>query len=81
MNLRKDYGLYITERRVEQGLTMRQLSEKTGVPAINISNIELEKIKGFSLHDLTRYLNELNIPLSEIIPDGVLFECKRGENW
>ena len=78
MKLRPNYGTYLTEKRVEKGLTMRELSKKTGVPAMNISSIELEKTKGFSLHDLRCYLKGFDIPLSEVMPeDGTLFECRR----
>jgi transcriptional regulator with XRE-family HTH domain len=81
MNLRKNYGTYITEKRVEKGLTMRKISEKIGVSAITLSNIELEKGK-YSLHNLTKYLKELDIPLSEVIQgDGAIIECQRGDNW
>jgi transcriptional regulator with XRE-family HTH domain len=78
--MRNNYSIYLTEKRIEYGLTMKKLSEKTGVSIRKIENIEKENAKGYSMHDLTRYLKGLNIPLSKIMPeDGVLIECKRGE--
>jgi len=43
MNIRKDYGNYLTGKRIERGLTVKKLAEKTGVPERNIDNIEREK--------------------------------------
>jgi len=81
MNMRKDYGNYLTGKRIEQGLTVKKLAEITGIPARNIDSIERENMKEFSLYHLKKYLEGLNIPLSDIMPeDGTLFECKRGEN-
>jgi len=69
MKIIDGYGLFLTGKRVEKGLTIKELSQKTGVPAMNISSIEIEKMKEFSLHDLTRYLEGLDIPLSEVVYD------------
>jgi len=80
MKIRNNYGEYLLGKRIEQGMTMKNLAEKTGVSITTIGNIEREDVKRFSLHDLSRYLKGLDIPLSEIMPeDGILFECKRGE--
>jgi len=82
MNIRKNYGYYLTGKRIEQGLTVKNIAEKSGVSSIKIDNIERENAEGFSLYDLNKYLEALNIPLSEIMPeDGILFECKKGEIW
>jgi transcriptional regulator with XRE-family HTH domain len=64
--LRPGYGEYLTGKRIERGLTMRKLAETAGIPAIKISNIELEK-KGYSLHDLRCCLKVLDIPMDEIM--------------
>jgi cytoskeletal protein RodZ len=63
---RPGYGIYITGKRIEKGLTVRKLSEETGIPAIKLSNIEMEKADGFSLHEFRQYLKALDIPSSEV---------------
>jgi len=68
MNIREGYGNFLTGKRIEQGLTMKKLAELSGVSERKILNIEKENMKGYSLHDLRRYLKGLNIPLSEIMP-------------
>ena len=78
MKIKDGYGLFLTGKRIEQGLTIKKLSEMTGVPIRNIENIERGDGKGWSLDNLTKYLKGLNIPLSDVLPeDGVIFECKR----
>ena len=78
MKFIEGYGLFLTGKRIEQGFTIKRLSEKTGVPIRNIENIERGDGKGWSLDNLTKYLKGLKIPLSEISPeDGIIFECKR----
>lgn len=62
------YGEYLTEKRIKQGLTIKQLSEKTNVPERNLLAIETEK-SNYSLCHLNRYLKALNIPLSEVMDD------------
>ncbi len=71
MDMREGYGNFLTGKRIEQGLTMKKLAELSGVSERNILNIEKENMKGYSLHDLRRYLKALNIPLSEIMPEEV----------
>ena len=66
--MRPGYGNFLTGKRIEKGLTVKQLSEKAGIPERNISNIEFEK-KGWSWHDLDRYRKCLDIPLSEVVYD------------
>jgi cytoskeletal protein RodZ len=69
IKLRNGYGIYIAGKRVEKGLTIRKLSEQTGIPAIKLSSIENEKTTGFSLHDFRQYLKALDIPSSEVFYD------------
>lgn len=69
MKPRDKYGEYITGKRIEKGLTLKQLSAMSGVPERNLAAIETEKAKNYSLHDLSRYLKALEIPLSEVIYD------------
>jgi cytoskeletal protein RodZ len=61
------YGSFLTEKRIEKGLTIRQISEGTGVPVRNIEAIETENIRRFSLHQITLYIRFLGVPLSEVI--------------
>jgi transcriptional regulator with XRE-family HTH domain len=67
--IKSGYGIYITGKRVEKGLTRRTLSEETGIPAVKLSNIECEKTNGFSLHDFRLYLKALGIPSNEVFYD------------
>lgn len=69
MRLIEKYGEYITGKRIEQGLTLKQLSEKSKVPERNLLAIETEKTKSYSLHHLRECLKALNLRLSEIIYD------------
>ena len=64
--IREGYGEYLTGKRIEKGLTIKKLSEMSGVPERNIQNIETEKVEGYSLHHLRQHLKALDIPMSEI---------------
>jgi len=78
MKVKENYGNILTEKRIELGLTVKKISQITGIPERKILKIELEKAAEFSLHDLTKYAEGLNIPLNEILQrNGVLFECKK----
>ena len=68
MKLREDYGLFLTGKRIEHGLTTKRLSEMTGVSIRKIENIEKEN-KGWSLYDLDRLRKTLNFSLSEVFYD------------
>jgi len=63
---KKDYGKYICQKRVEKGLTFRQVYGMGGAHPFVQSAIELEKTNGFSLHDLRITLEALEIKPNEI---------------
>ena len=67
MKPREKYGEYITGKRIEKGLALKQLSAMSGVSERNLAAIETEKANNYSFHDLNRYLKALEIPLSEVI--------------
>jgi len=67
MTLCEKYGEFLTGKRIEKGLTVKQLSEKTGIPERNLLAIETEKLKNFSIHHLTTYCMTLGIKLGEVI--------------
>jgi len=69
LKLRPGYGETLTRKRIEKGLTKKKLSEISGVPGRNLSNIEKGNGMGFSFHDLRRYLACLDIPPSEVFYD------------
>jgi len=68
LKLRPGYGEILTGKRIEKGLTIAKLSDLSGVPGWNILNIEKEDSQ-FSLHNLSKYLEALDIPASEVFYD------------
>jgi len=69
LELRPGYGETLTGKRIEKGITIRKLSETSGVTERNLLNIEKGNVRGFSLHDLRCYLKYLDIPSSEVFYD------------
>jgi transcriptional regulator with XRE-family HTH domain len=57
------------QARVDKNITLRQLSEMSGVNAMALSAIETGKTKGFSLRDLNRARKALGLSLSYVM-DG-----------
>jgi cytoskeletal protein RodZ len=68
MKLREKYGEILTGKRIEKGLTIKQLSEISKLPEYKILNMETEKC-GFSWHDIRLYTKALDMKLSEVIYD------------
>jgi DNA-binding Xre family transcriptional regulator len=69
MNIRENYGEFLTGKRIEKGLTIKQLSIKTGIPERNMLAVETEKIKNFSLHNITEICKSLGINLGDVVYD------------
>ena len=67
--IRENYGKFLTDKRIEQELTLKQLSEKSGVSVERLTHIEKENKKRFSIHDFMRHLKALDVALSEVIYD------------
>jgi transcriptional regulator with XRE-family HTH domain len=62
-------GRRMIRARVDKNITLRQLSEMSGVKATALSAIETGKTKGFSLHDLNRARRALGLSLLYVM-DG-----------
>jgi len=69
MRFHEKYGEYLTGKRIEKGLTLKQLSQKTDIPERNLYAIETENVKCFSLHHVTQYCKALDVKLGEVIYD------------
>jgi len=67
MRIIEKYGKFITGKRIEKGLTLKQLSGMSGIPERNLTAIENERMKNFSLRDLIKCLQALEIPLGEVV--------------
>lgn len=64
--LRKTFGTNLRCARLAAGLTQRQLSEKTGLMAYFISNLE-QGHRTLSLEHAILLANTLSVPLSKLI--------------
>ena len=69
MSLRAKYGEYLTGKRIEAGLTLKQLSEKADIPERKLLAIETEKVQNFSIHDIRMFCKVLNVSLDEVFND------------
>jgi len=69
MKLREKYGEYLTGKRIEAGLTLKQLSEKTDIPERKLLAVETEKVQNFSIHDIRMFCKALNVHLDEVFDD------------
>jgi cytoskeletal protein RodZ len=65
--LRGKYGDLLTEKRIERGLTLKQLSINTGVSADILLAIETGKIKEFSVDDIKAYCRAVGVDESRVI--------------
>jgi transcriptional regulator with XRE-family HTH domain len=84
-------GGRVINARVRKNITLRQLSEMSGVKAINISAIETGNMN-YSLYDLDRVRKALGLSLSHVLDgegnamiendtsDVRCLECKHSEN-
>jgi len=72
IQLKENYHKVFTQRRVDKGLTYRQIEKITGISGIKFNAIDLNKIGEFSLYDLITYFWVLgnNIKPSEIFVEG-----------
>jgi transcriptional regulator with XRE-family HTH domain len=65
----KGIGLRMIRARVNKDITLRQLSEMSGVSPMALSAIETGSLKGFSMHDLNRARKAMGLSLSYVM-DG-----------
>ncbi|MDR1837577.1 MAG: helix-turn-helix domain-containing protein [Treponema sp.] len=69
LKFREKYGEYLTGKRKEKGLTLKQLSEKTGIPERNLLAVETENVKNFSHNTVHEFCKALGVHLGEIFYD------------
>jgi cytoskeletal protein RodZ len=73
MPFKKDFGKIIAKKRVEKGLTYRQISGMIDIHPFKLCAIDNGKTKEFSFHHLDLYLDVLDMKLSDVF-DGEINE-------
>jgi transcriptional regulator with XRE-family HTH domain len=75
MPLKEKFGEIICKKRVEMGLTYRQISGMVDIHPYNLSAIDNGNTKKFSLHHLRLYLDALNMKLSDVFDNTEIKEA------
>jgi transcriptional regulator with XRE-family HTH domain len=60
----------MVKARLDNGLSLMQLSERSGVKPINLAAIENNRWSGYSLHDLDRARRALGLSLAYVMDGG-----------